>query len=87
MNSISKTKQSNFPRHFFKTLNWIYFKRWLLPCASTKCRPIAKYLCSIKTRGAKLPLPLKYNDNFGNILTVTIKSSDIPRWLPIQYVP
>lgn len=28
----------------------------------------------IKTRGAKLPLSLKYNENFGNILTVTNES-------------
>ena len=31
MNSISKTKQSNFPWHFLKTLNWFSFKRRLLP--------------------------------------------------------
>ena len=31
VNSISKTKQSNFPWYFLKTLNWFSFKRWLLP--------------------------------------------------------
>ena len=46
MNSISKTEQSYFLCHFLKTLNWFSFKRWLLPWASTKCRPIAEYLCT-----------------------------------------
>ena len=40
LNSISKTKQSNFLWHFLKTLNWFSFKRWLLPWASMKCRPM-----------------------------------------------
>ena len=40
LNSISKTKQSNFLRHFLKNLNWFSFKRWLLPWASMKCRPM-----------------------------------------------
>ena len=30
MKSISNTKQSNFPWHFLKTVNWFSFKRLLL---------------------------------------------------------
>ena len=40
LNSISKTKQSNFLWHFLKTLNWFSFKRWLLPWASMKFWPM-----------------------------------------------
>ena len=46
MNSILKTKQSDFPWHFLKTVNWFSFKRWLLLWASAKCQLIAEYLCS-----------------------------------------
>ena len=46
MNSISKTKRLNFSWYLLKTLNRFSFKRCLLPWASTKCRPLAEYLCS-----------------------------------------
>lgn len=41
---------------------------------------------SLETLGSNLPSPRKYNENFV-ILTVTVESSEIPRWLLVQLIP
>ena len=47
MNSISKTRQSNFGLHFFRTENCLSTKSvFNRPCCS-RCLPIAEYLCSL----------------------------------------
>ena len=45
MKSISKIKQTNFDLHFFKTENWLSFKSDFESPCSSRCLPIAEYLC------------------------------------------
>ena len=46
INNISNIKQSNFDLHFFKTEKCLSFKSDFDRPWSSKCLPIAEYLCS-----------------------------------------